>query len=207
MAEKINVTALKAELYSQKSVSVCNQLLADKKSPFGIGSAAAEAAATSAAMVLLALGGSDESDPEVKKAATDAETLRTYFLRLIDEEIKCKAPLEKRLVNGAPAEEIEGGYRTACVIIDEILYTCIMLAELLDRVSDKISPSAADTAAASVYFAKTAMHTVRLMKAYYSTKMNEEIFARTTRREPELAIEGSEELMNGLIAKFEAMIK
>ena len=96
MAEKINVTALKAELYSQKSVSVCNQLLADKKSPFGIGSAAAEAAATSAAMILLALGGSDGSDPEVKKAATDAETLRTYFLRLIDEEIKCKAPLEKR---------------------------------------------------------------------------------------------------------------
>ena len=45
------------------------------------------------------------------------------------------------------------------------------------------------------------------MKAYYSTKMNEEVFARTTRREPELAIEGSEELMNGLIAKFEAMIK
>lgn len=207
MAEKINVTELKAVLYSEKPMSVCNKLLSDKKSPFGLGSVAAEAAAHSAALILLALNCSDGEDPDIKKAAADAETLRTYFLRLVDEEVKCKAPLEKRLVDGAPAEEIEGGYRTACVIIDEVLYTCIMLAELLERVADKICPCAADAAAASVYFAKTAMHTVRLMKAYYSTKMNEDVFARTTRREPELAIEGSAELMDGLVAKFEAMIK
>ena len=51
------------------------------------------------------------------------------------------------------------------------------------------------------------MDTVRIQKAVYSTKMNEPVFARTTRREPEMAIENNAGLFNGLIAKFEGMIK
>lgn len=206
MAEKIDVTRLKAVLFSEKPVSVCNKALSDPAAEYGIGSAAAEATANATAMALLAVNSSDLSDPAVAKAAGDLETLRTYFLRLIDEEVKCKEPLEKRLAEGAPAAEIEGGYRTACVIIDEVLYSGVMMLEQLDRVADKISAEGAPAAAASVYFVKTAMQSVRLLKGYYSTKMNEEVFARTTRREPELAIEENEAFLNGLIEKFEAKI-
>lgn len=207
MAEKIDVTRLKAVLFSEKPVSVCNKALSEKDAEYGLGSAAAEAAANATALALLAVNCSDLSDPALAKAAADLETLRTYFLRLIDEEVKCKEPLEKRLGSGAPAAEIEGGYRTACVIIDEVLYSSVMMLEQLDRVADKISPEGAPAAAAAVYYVKTAMHSVRLLKAYYSTKMNEEVFARTTRREPELAIEQNEAFLNGLAEKFEALLR
>lgn len=206
MAEKIDVTRLKAVLFSEKPVSVCNKALSDKNAEYGLGSAAAEAAANATALALLAVNSSDLSDPAVAKAAQDLETLRTYFLRLIDEEIKCKEPLEKRLSEGAAAAEIEGGYRTACVIIDEVLYSGVMMLEQLDRVSDKISAEGAAAAASAVYFVKTAMQSVKYLKAYYSTKMNEEVFARTTRREPEIAIEQNEAFLNGLIEKFSAKI-
>ncbi len=207
MAEMINVTRLKAVLFSEKPVSACNKALSEKDAEYGIGSAAAEAAANATALALRAVNSSDLSDPAIAKAASDLETLRTYFLRLIDEEIKCKEPLEKRLLEGASAAEIEGGYRTACVIIDEVLYSSVMMLEQLDKVACKISPEGAPAAAAAVFFVKTAMHGVRLLKAQYSTKMNEEVFARTTRREPEIAIESSEDFMNELIIKLEALIR
>lgn len=206
MAEKIDVTRMKAVLFSEKTVSVCNKALSEKTAEYGIGSVAAEAAANATALALLAVNSSDLGDPAVAKAAQDLETLRTYFLRLIDEEVKCKEPLLKRLHNGAAPAEIEGGYRTACVIIDEVLYSSVMMLEQFDKVSDKISAEGAPAAAAAVYYVKTAMQSVRLLKASYSTKMNEEVFARTTKREPELAIEENEAFLNGLIEKFESKI-
>ena len=83
----------------------------------------------------------------------------------------------------------------------------ILTVETLKTVADKICPCAAHFASAAVHFAKCAMDTVRIQKAVYSTKMNEPVFARTTRREPEMAIENNAGLFNGLIAKFEGMIK
>ena len=103
--------------------------------------------------------------------------------------------------------EIEAAYRTACCIIDEVFYMSIRTVETLNSVADKICPCAAHFASAAVHFAKCAMDTVRIQKAVYSTGMNEPVFARTTRREPEMAIENNAGLFNGLIEKFEGMIK
>ena len=126
---------------------------------------------------------------------------------LLDEENKAKKPLDKRLAANAGDSEIEAAYRTACCIIDEVFYMSIRTVETLNSVADKICPCAAHFASAAVHFAKCAMDTVRIQKAVYSTKMNEPVFARTTRREPEMAIENNAGLFNGLIAKFEGMIK
>ena len=46
--------------------------------------------------------------------------------------------------------------------------------------------------------------TVRIQKAVYSRKMNEPVFAHTTKREPEIAIENNAELFDRLIKKFES---
>ena len=203
MAEKINIEDLMLETYADKSVKAYNELIAKPDSLFGLGSAAAEAAASAAALALKAVRLSGSDAPEAAHAEKELETLRTYFLHLLDEENKAKKPLDAH----AGDSEIEAAYRTACCIIDEVFYMSIRTVETLNSVADKICPCAAHFASAAVHFAKCAMDTVRIQKAVYSTKMNEPVFARTTRREPEMAIENNAGLFNGLIAKFEGMIK
>ena len=48
------------------------------------------------------------------------------------------------------------------------------------------------------------MDAVRIQKAVYAGKMNEPVFAHTTKREPEIAIENNAELFDRLIKKFES---
>ncbi len=207
MAEKINIEDLMLETYADKSLKAYSELVAKPDSLFGLGSAAAEAAANAAAMALKAVRLSGSDAPEAVHAEKELETLRTYFLHLLDEENKAKKPLDKRLAANAGDSEIEAAYRTACCIIDEVFYMSVRTVETLGSVADKICPCAAHFASAAVHFAKCAMDSVRIQKAVYSTKMNEPVFARTTRREPEIAIESNAELFDGLIAKFEGMIK
>ena len=207
MAEKINIEDLMLETYADKSLKAYSELVAKPDSLFGLGSAAAEVAASAAAMALKAVRLSGSDAPEAVHAEKELETLRSYFLHLLDEENKAKKPLDKRLAANAGDSEIEAAYRTACCIIDEVFYMSVRTVETLGSVADKICPCAAHFASAAVHFAKCAMDSVRIQKAVYSTKMNEPVFARTTRREPEIAIESNAELFDGLIAKFEGMIK
>ena len=100
--------------------------------------------------------------------------------------------------------ELEAAYRTACCIIDEIFYMSIRIVETLEPVADKICPCAAHFASAAVHFAKCGMDAVRIQKAVYAGKMNEPVFAHTTKREPEIAIENNAELFDRLIKKFES---
>ena len=200
MAEKLNISELKQVLFAGKSVKAFNKELADASSKLGIGSAAAEAGATAAAMVLLAIGKSGEAKFAQEKK--DLEVMREYFITLIDEENKAKLPLEKRLEEGAPENEIEGGYRTACAIVDDIIFDVIHVVEILDGIADKLCPCTAAICSSAVFFARAAIETCRVQLAYYSTKMNEEVYARTTKRAPEMALEGVIPTMEKLLAKF-----
>lgn len=207
MSEKINIEDLKVETYADKSVKAYSELIANTGDVFGLGSAAAEAGASAAALALRAVRLSGSDSEKAAHAEKELETLRTYFLHMMDEENKAKKPLEKRIAAGETAnEEIEAAYRTACCIIDEVFYMSIRIVENLNSVADEICPCAAHFASAAIHFAKCAMDTVRIQKAVYSGKMNEPVFARTTRREPEIAIENNAELFSGLIAKFESIL-
>ncbi len=208
MTEKINIEDLMVESYADKTLKAYSEMIADTKSVFGLGSGAAGSAMCAASMALRALRLSGGEDAGILHAEQDAEKLRVYFLHLIDEENKAKKPLEKLLAQAEPDEaSLEAAYRTACCIIDEVFYMSVRLAETLEPVADKLSAEAAPFASAAVHFARCAMDAVRIQKAVYSTKMNEPVFAHTTKREPEIAIENSKELFDGLVSKLEAMIK
>ncbi len=208
MAEKINIGDLMTETYSDKTIKAYSEKIADTGSVFGLGSAAAECSAVAASLALRALRVTASNDADMLHAEQDLEKLRVYFLHLIDEENKAKKPLEKLLRQpDADESELEGAYRTACCIIDETLYMSIRIAETLEPIADRLSPESAHFASAALHFAKCAMDTVRIQKAVYSTKMNEPVFAHTTRREPEIAIENNAGLFGSLIARLEAKIK
>lgn len=207
MAEMINISDLKFETYADKSLKVFSQMAAEPDNKLGLGSIAAQEAGNAAALTLCAVKMTKSEDEKVLAAAKNLETMREYFVHLMDEENKAKAPLEKRLANGGPEEEIEGGVRTACAIVSEILYSTISVVEILASVADKLCPCAAHNAAAAVIAAQCALDTARIQLAWRASQMNEEIYARTTRREPEIAIEGIKPTMDALLQKFEGMIK
>lgn len=205
MAEKINIEDLMVESYSDKTLKSYSGMIADPKSVFGLGSAAAASSMSAASMALRALRMTASEEADMLHAEQDMEKLRVYFLHLIDEENKAKKPLEKLLKKeNADDTELEAAYRTACCIIDEIFYMSIRLVETLEPVADKICPCAAHFASAAVHFARCGMDAVRIQKAVYSRKMNEPVFAHTTKREPEIAIENNAELFDRLIKKFES---
>lgn len=207
MAEKINIEDLMVESYSDKTLKSYSGMIADPKSVFGLGSAAATSSMCAASMALRALRMTASEDADMLHAEQDMEKLRVYFLHLVDEENKAKKPLEKLLKQeNADDAELEAAYRTACCIIDEIFYMSIRIVETLEPIADKIAPAGAPFASAAIHFAKCGMDSVRILKAVYSMKMNEPVFAHTTKREPEIGIENNRELFDGLIAKFEAKI-
>lgn len=208
MAEKINIDDLMLESYSDKTLKNYSLMMADASDIFGLGSAAAGSSMCAAALALRAVRLSASEDADMLHAEKDLDKLRDYFVHLIDEENKAKKPLEKKLKKGEQDDaELEAAYRTACCIIDEVFYMSVRVVETLEPVADKISPEAAHFASAAIHFVKCSMDTVRIQKAVYSTKMNEPVFAHTTLREPEIAIENNAELFSSLIAKFEAKIK
>ena len=163
MAEKINIEDLMVESYSDKTLKSYSGMIADPKSVFGLGSAAATSSMCAASMALRALRMTASEDADMLHAEQDMEKLRVYFLHLIDEENKAKKPLEKLLKKeNADDTELEAAYRTACCIIDEIFYMSIRIVETLEPVADKICPCAAHFASAAVHFAKCGMDAVRI---------------------------------------------
>ena len=206
MAEKINVGAIKQFAFSGRTVKDFSIELASKESKLETGSAAALIGGMAASSLLLAV--KKTGSEELAKAAEDLELLRKYFIFLIDEEVKAKEPLESRLRQGVTDEaEIEGGYRTACIILSEQLYNLTTLIDIAEAVSGKLCPCAAVESSAAMYYVKAALESIRLQLTFYSTKMNEPVYARTTRREPEIVIENNAARIAALIEKFEAPLK
>ena len=120
------------ESYSDKTLKAYSGMIADPKSVFGLGSAAATSSMCAASMALRALRMTASEDADMLHAEQDMEKLRVYFLHLVDEENKAKKPLEKLLKQeNADDTELEAAYRTACCIIDEIFYMSIRIVETL----------------------------------------------------------------------------
>ena len=207
MAEKINIADLKVDCFADKTVKRYTEAIADADSKLRLGSIAAVTAGEAAAMALRAIRLTGTEDEALKKAETDCETLRDYFVKIIDEDTRARKPLEKRLAAGASETEIESGYLTACIMIDELMYSSIQMMELLDRVADKIAPTAAVYAAAAVRYARTAMDSVRLVHAVYGARIVDEVSSHTVIREPEIAMDGNAEFADTLMKKFESVIK
>ena len=207
MEQRVNIADLKIERFADKTVAAFNASLADADSILGLGSVAAQSTATAAALIIKSIRKTASDAVELKEAEANLDKAREYFIHLVDEENKAKLPLEKRLAQNADDAEIEAGYRTACAIIGDLMYSTIDVLNVLDSISELLCPCTAYLCASAVFYAKTAMESIRLLQAEYSVHMNEPVYARTTRREPEIAIENSAELCAKLIAKFEGMIK
>ena len=189
MNKDIDVSSLKIDLYSDKSVRDFTADVAQKDGRMWLSNVSAEIAAEAAALAVKALRKSGLGDADMKNAEHFIEVLRKFFLKTVDQAY------------------IEGGVFAACSEIDEVLYGMIKLIDMIESVSDKLAPEACADAAAAVSIGRSAMECVKLQRYHYSTLISGDVNSRAMRREPELAIDDCTERYDALYKKLQDKLK
>lgn len=207
MNRNIDVSSMKIDLYSDKSVKDFTAEAAGADSRMWLSNVAAEVAAESAALAVKALRKSGLEDAELKNAEHFIEVLRKFFLKTIDQELQSRAEWDKEVALGKTQAYIEGGVFAACSEIDEILYGMIKLIDMIEAVADKLVPEACADAAAAVTIGRSAMECVKLQRYHYSTLITGDVNSMAMRREPELAISDCTGRYDALYKKLQEKIK
>ena len=202
MNKDIDVSSLKIDLYSDKSVRDFTADVAQKDGRMWLSNVSAEIAAEAAALAVKALRKSGLEDADMKNAEHFIEVLRKFFLKTVDQELQSRAEWDKEVAEGKSQAYIEGGVFAACSEIDEVLYGMIKLIDMIESVSDKLAPEAS-----AVSIGRSAMECVKLQRYHYSTLITGDVNSMAMRREPELAIADCTERYEALYKKLQEKIK
>ena len=139
--------ALKIELYKDKSIDDLTKAIANPEEKVDTGSAAASAGALSAALLCrasaLAARNAENPDDKIDCLVRNTEVLRSYFVKLVDEDVRCRGPLRRAEKEG-DARKIEAARQTAVAICAEVVHmsgTCLDVTEqLLPYATEEIAP-------------------------------------------------------------------
>ena len=134
MAEEKKVT-IKFQRLGDKPLKEYVESVADPAGKPENGSASALVAALAASLGALAASSAEEGkiDPVVLQELPE---MSKYMLKQVEEMVKSRAPLLKRLSEECAPEELESAARVACGIPNEIVYMMCHLAELLEPVAE-----------------------------------------------------------------------
>ena len=118
MAEKLTI-----EIFRRKDAEDFTRALADPESRTAVGSGAAMTAASAAAYLHRAAALCAQAQPGDERLVwlvRNSETLRTYMVQLIDEDVKCRGPL-RRAISEGEAHAVEAAHQPAAAIANEIV--------------------------------------------------------------------------------------
>jgi len=113
MADKLVI-----DIFKKKNADEFTSNLADPDGKLEIGSASAQTAAYAAAMLQRAAELTLRQDPQNERflyIRKNSEILRTYMVHLIDEDVKCRAPLKRAMQEGIE-RNIEASRQPASLI-------------------------------------------------------------------------------------------
>ena len=186
MAEKISI-----EIFRKKEPIELTKALADPESRTNIGSGTAMSA--SIAMSFLERAASLTEDREENRERLDyirrnSETLRTYMVHLIDEDVKSRGPLRKAIKEGDP-RVIEAARQPAAAVAAEIVAMMCKGLELMDELGDYCGEEAKSFLAASADLAVGAMKASVRYLVYMGSLCSDETYRYITRRENEITLE------------------
>ena len=119
----IDKKKLKIQIFRNKNAEELTKDLSDPECRADTGSAAALTAALASSQLERAALQSEIVYPEnedVKYIVRNAEILRAYMVRLIDEDVKCRGPLRRAMKEGGE-REVEAARQTAVCICQEII--------------------------------------------------------------------------------------
>ena len=205
MAEEKKAT-IKLQRLTDKSLKEYIEAVADPEGKPENGSAAALTAALAAALGALAAKSAGEGKLEPETVQELGE-MSKYMLKQVEEMVRSRAPLVKRLSEDSSPEELESAARVACGIPNEIVYIMCRLMELLDPVADVCSDDMVYNVLGAVHLAQGVIAAMRGEIRKVSQYMMEFSFKYTVNREAELNVQNHQELVDGLVARLNARLE
>ena len=127
---------LKIQIYRNKNAEELTTDLSDPECRADAGSAAAMTASLASSMLKRAAALAERACSEqedVKYVVRNSEILRSYMVKLIDEDVKCRGPLRRALKEGGE-REIEAARQTGVCICQEIVAMSGKGLELLKQI-------------------------------------------------------------------------
>jgi formiminotetrahydrofolate cyclodeaminase len=198
--------SIKLQKLSEKPLNEYCEAVGDPEGKPSNGSVNAAVAALAAELGALAAASAEEGklDPDVLKELGE---IGKYMLKQVDETVRSRAPLLKRLAEGATPEELESAARVACGIPNEIVYIMCRTLELLDPVADACSDEMVPNVLGAVYLALGVIAAMRGEIKAVSKHMMEFTFRYTVNREAELNLQNHQELIDSLMTKLNARLE
>lgn len=202
MADKLII-----EVYKNKNAEDFTKALSTADSRLSIGSAAAYTAACAAALLAraAALTAAETSGERVDYIVRNSETLRSYMVHLIDEDVKCRGPLARAEKEG-DARKIEAARQPAAAVTSEIVN---MMGQCLALMLELCALCPADVAQFIGEGAELAMASVRSCMIYMvalADKCSDETYRFVTHRENEITLADCTETYSAIAEKVRAAI-
>ena len=201
MAEKIMI-----EVFKKKTMEELSQALADPDGKLETGSGAAAVASVAAALLCRAAavtGKTVSGNERLDYIARNGEILRSYMVHLIDEDVKCRGPLKRAMMEGE-ARAIEAARQPAVSICAEILNMMGKLLELAQELCPLCPKEARHYLAESAELAMAAARTARSYIVDMAAYSSDETYRFVTRRENELLLAQFAPLAEEIIKSAEA---
>ena len=197
MAEEKKV-AIKFQRLGDKPLKEYVEAVADPAGKPENGSAAALVAALAASLGSLAAASAEEGKIDAV-VLQELPEMSKYMLKQVEEMVKSRAPLMKRLAEGGSPEELESAARVACGIPNEIVYLMCRCMELLEQLKPLVRAEDAHTIRASAYLCLAAINIMRGEIDVYATYMQDASFQYVVKREAELNVQEHEETIANLL--------
>ena len=167
------------------------------------GSVGAVVSALAAATGSLAVRALRSDDEELKKTAEELRQMTDYMVFQIDEEIRARAPLDRRIhEDGVSRTDLDSALRVASDIPNEIVYIMCRCIELMKEIVDKGDDLTACSALAAVHLSVAAIRCMQAELLSYAKIMDDDVFGYTIVREAELNLENHQELVDGLVEEL-----
>ncbi len=183
MAEKLTI-----EVFRRKDAEALTAALADPESRTAVGGGAALSASTAAAFLHRAAALCEGEGERLDWLRRNSETLRTYMLRLIDEDVNCRAPLRRALREG-DARAIEAAHQPAVAISQEIVNMMCQALELLEETAALTTPEGKCYCAAGAELALGAIKASMRYILHMSEECTDETYRYVIKRENELTLQ------------------
>lgn len=186
MAEKLVI-----DVFRNKTADEFTKALSDPESKLETGSASAAAASLAAALLLRAAKLTAKEQAENDRIAyivKNSEVLRDYMVHLIDEDVKCRAPLHKAEFDGRP-QEIEAARHPAVAICAEVVNMMCQCLDFAAELTELCPRDALHYLAESAHLALAAIYSARLYIVDMSDKCADETYRFVTRRENDITLE------------------
>lgn len=192
------------EIYKKKSAEELAMILSEADSRLETGSAAAITAASAAALLLRAAAITMAESPENEKVQyihKNAGILRDYMVHLIDEDVRCRAPLKRAMKEGGE-REIEAARHPAAAICGEIINMMSKCIELCRELSELCPKNALHYIGESAALAVSAMKCARFYAVDMAGKCSDDTYKFIVRRENEITAAEYEPMANALEEKI-----